>query len=129
MIEAALYALLAADAGVSALVGTRIYPAVIPEGTTGDAVRYQLISDVPYPVMGQNSGLAKARIQVEAQAATYAAAATLRDALRTALTRFRGATGGVTVQDVFRESGLALYDDTAQRYVLTDDYLLMYLEA
>ncbi len=43
-LETGLTTYLKAHAGLSALVGARIYPMVIPEGTTGDCVTWQVLA-------------------------------------------------------------------------------------
>ena len=42
--ESGLVTYLKAHAGLSALVGARVYPMVIPEGTTQDCVTWQVVS-------------------------------------------------------------------------------------
>lgn len=45
--EAGLYQSLTSDPDVSKLVGTRVYPMILPENPNLPAITYQLISDVP----------------------------------------------------------------------------------
>ena len=44
--EAGLDAYLKAHAGLAALVGARIYPDLMPEGTSADCVTWQVVSGV-----------------------------------------------------------------------------------
>lgn len=61
LIDAACRAVLAADAGVAALVGQRIYPDRLPAGATLPALTYSLVSEVPDPYV---PGVRQARVQV-----------------------------------------------------------------
>lgn len=112
-IEAALVARAAATASLTALIGSspmRLAPVVVPESMTGDAIAYQLISDVREEVMGVNAGLRHARIQLTILASTYPAALAIGNACETAFNRFRGTAGGVVVQDTFIENSAAGLD-------------------
>lgn len=79
--------LLAAQAGVAAVVSGRIYPLVLPRlNRTYPAISYQVISDPP--AAGASDGTLEARqarIQVNCWALTYAAADALADAVVAAL--------------------------------------------
>lgn len=94
VIEEALYAHLAASAGVAALVSARIYPQTIPQDIALPAIAYQRISGVREYSHGGPSQLAHPRFQFTCQAATYAAAKSLANAVRAALSGYRGTMGG-----------------------------------
>lgn len=96
-IEAALYAHLTANAGVAALVGSRVYPmGSVPQGAAFPRITYQRISSVHEHHQGGVAGLAHPRLQVDcwAQGASgYAAVKALAEAVRMALDGRRGAMG------------------------------------
>lgn len=81
MLEQRLYAHLSADADVSALVGSRIYPLVMPQGAALPAIVYQRISGVPANHAGRVPSLESARVQVNCYAKTYGVAKDLCDAV------------------------------------------------
>ena len=62
-IEEALYSKLTGDAGVAALVSTRIYPNVVPQDIALPAVAYQRISTVRDMAHDGPTGVAHARFQ------------------------------------------------------------------
>lgn len=95
VIEEALYAHLVGTAGVAALVSTRIYPQTIPQDVALPAIAYQRISGVREYSQSGPSQLAHPRFQLTCQAATYAGAKALANAVRAALSGYKGTMGGV----------------------------------
>jgi len=71
-IEEALYAELAGNAGVAALVSTRIYPSVIPQDSALPAIAYQRIGGLRLLDHGNDMYAALATFQVTAVADDYA---------------------------------------------------------
>lgn len=83
--EESLVARLNATPGVTALVGTRIYPMLIPQGAAMPAVTYQRISTVRPGSLRGPVGQADPRIQVNSWADTYGTAKALADQVRRSL--------------------------------------------
>lgn len=102
-IEEALRAILTANAGVTAIVSTRVYPVVIPQAATLPAVAYQRISATREHNLGGPGGLTRVRFQLTMAAATYAAMKALANAVRVALDGYRGTVSGVFVQAALSE--------------------------
>lgn len=117
MIEEALRAVLLADAGVAALVGTRVYPLVLPQAGTLPAITYQVVAGDADYVMEGASGLAFKRVQVDCWADTYSAAAGLRAAVTAALGGFAGSAGSpaVRIQGAFKTMEADGYEDALER--------------
>lgn len=118
-IEEAIYSYLSGESGITDLVGTRIYPLVLPQNTEYPAITYYRVSgpehhdkDVAYP-----------RIQLTAWAETYEEAKTVAAEVKAALQRFKGTMGVpgvVVIQGVF-QNDMDLYDnETGVYYVATD---------
>ena len=132
-IEEGLFAYLSANAGVSALVSTRIYPNKLPQTVTLPALTYQRI-DSPRVHSHDSSGsvgTARPRFQFDCWATTYAAAKALSDALRGALNGYKGTMGTtspVTVQSALIQS--ERFDDYADAGVcrISCDYIIWHLE-
>lgn len=83
-----LVAHLEADAALSALIGTRIYPQILPQQGTLPAVVYQLISRTPASMRNANDNLVQTRWQWSINARTYASAVAISTALKAALQSF-----------------------------------------
>lgn len=81
----ALRARLIADAGVSALVGTRIFPMIRPQDSALPAVRYQVISDPRPEHLKGYDGARSSRVQYDCFAETYLGARALANAVIAAL--------------------------------------------
>ncbi len=103
-VEKAIVALLEDDVGVGAIAADRIYPSVLPEDETLPAITYFRVSTVRDPKFGADSIVVQSRIQVGCHASSYSGAKDLRDAVRTAVQRFGGTSGGVVVQVIFIEN-------------------------
>ena len=67
-IEDGLVALLSADSGVSALVGNRIHPLVLPRKPTYPALVYQRVSGERVRSLSGPSGRVRPRVQIDAYA-------------------------------------------------------------
>lgn len=97
-LDEALIAHLQVTAGITALVSTRIYSFVIPQGATLPCIVIQRI-DTPRLLTHDSSGatgdLASPRFQLDAWATTYASAKAIADAIRAEL---NGKTGSIGYQ-------------------------------
>ena len=93
--------LLAADAGVSALVGDRIAWGVAGgQGLQNPCVVLYLIDDLPdYHMLGP-SGLASARVQVDCRGTSWTQAKAVGRAVQALLSGFKGTRGNIVFQGV-----------------------------
>lgn len=83
--ETELYAVLSGAAGLTALVGTRIYPDAIPEDATLPAVVYARAGTEPVLSVSGQKFAETARLTVSAWAKTRTAAAAAGDQIEAAL--------------------------------------------
>lgn len=83
--ETELYAVLSGAAGLTALVGNRIYPDAIPEGAALPAVVYARASTDPVLSVSGHKFAETARLTVSAWATTRTAAAAAGDQIEAAL--------------------------------------------
>ncbi len=97
-IESALYDRLAAAAGLTALVSTRIYPLQAPQGETAPYVVWQRIGGRRIGHLAGASGVALATFQVACYATTFLAARAVADQVRYALNGFNGTQTGQVVR-------------------------------
>jgi hypothetical protein len=125
ILEATLYTKLSTTAGIAALVGTRIYPMIMPQGSTYPAVTFQRIATEPREsCMVADCGIVRARIQITAWADTFTAAKAVADQVRQALQRWTG-TG---IQGSFIIGEYDLYDEEALKYGAAIDAEVVYTE-
>jgi len=126
MIESTLYTRLSTFSGLTALVSTRIYPLVCPQGVTYPAVVFQRISTMPREVaMGSDPGIARARIQVTAWGETYSAVKAIAEQIRLALERY--STTGLF--DIYIIGENDLHDEEALKFGVAVDAEVVYSEA
>jgi hypothetical protein len=126
-LEEALVLQLQNDAGVSALVSTRIYPLVVPQDATLPAIAYQRISGPRAYSHSGPTGAVQARMQITSVASDYSGAKALSAAVRSAMRSFRG-TGGLDVDAVFEENESDTWMDRFNMPVVRQDFLIHYRE-
>ena len=129
--EKVVYDLLTGSEAVTALVGLKIYPGLIPQNTPMPAVSYELISSVDIaPINAQAGGvILRSRVQVSVLARTYAEVKTIQEAIRRALLFKSGLIAGVQVNAITRELiGSDERDDESGLYMQGVDFLLIHEE-
>ena len=128
--ELVIKALLDASAGVAAIVSTRLYSGVRPEGGALPAVVWEEISDVPLPPIDITAGSEPmtGRIQVNCLATTSAGVKALKDAVIAACHKQSGSIGGITVQSVLQDSaGPRSYDALVDTFQQPVDFIVQYV--
>lgn len=129
---------LAANAGVTAVVSTRIYPDVLPQGYSirnGGALTYTVISTTHDHLVNGLAGIARSRVEFTAFASTRAGANLIAEAVRTSgLQGYIGAMGGVFIESVMITEGIQTLDERPtdgsqeHRYLTVFDYMIAYQE-
>lgn len=126
--EAAVYSLLNV-AGVTAIVGTRIYPTAMPVGVSTPAIVYELISSWRPGALDAyaTTHLTRARVQINLMSADHSVLLTLRSAVFNAMQFKRGVIGGVTVHSVLPSGeGPDQYDPEMRLFLRPVDFTLTY---
>ena len=109
-----IYNILANDAGVSALVGDKICPVTLPQGTAFPAIVYSEVNINPNFTKDANSRLDQVRVQIDCLALTYEDTANLADAVRSALNVVApGEYNGVNVFYIQFDNQQEFFDDAA----------------
>jgi hypothetical protein len=108
MAEKALYSVVTGDAGVSAIIGTRMYPNIAPQGATMPYVVYRMITefDRSRGISLDRGGLVARLFQFDLFGATYGAVKALADAIRLAIDTTAQTAAGQTWQLATVESQL-----------------------
>lgn len=126
-IEAGLFAFLSADAGISAVVGTRIYPLRVPEDATLPALAYHKISGPSEHSKDGDMNLNHPRFQFTCWADKYADAKAGRTAVVAALNGFaNGGTmgGAVVVEQVIVTDDMDLHDPQSLEFGASVDAII-----
>ncbi len=103
-IEAALLSILVNFSAVNMLVGSNIFPNVIPQEADVPAITYQQITGIRTHNMQGSVGLVKARYQINCWAASYAKAKEIAGAVRLALDGYSSAVGPVIIDVIKLDS-------------------------
>lgn len=112
-IERGIYSLLTGDAGVAALLGTRVYPEVLPQNPSYPAITYQVVSGGSEYEMEGPANQASPRVQIDCYAESAEGAIALKGAVMAALSGYRGSVGSppVAIQGAFRRSEGSGFED------------------
>ena len=115
-----LYTRLSSHAGLSALVGTRIYPGKLKQQDTMPAIRYSRISSITPSAMNADIGLTDYRYQFDVFGSTYDSVDTVLIQLKAALQRWRSSGDGV--QDSFIITESDVYHEAIDQYNVRIDF-------
>ena len=120
----AIYTILTEDAGVSAVVGNKVYPQIAAQGAAFPFVVYVLQDNSPSDTKSGPSTLDEVRYDIVAAAETYSELSSLTERIRLALDRYTGDIGGVEI-DSIQFIDLDVDNDPAtETYVSSSEYIL-----
>jgi hypothetical protein len=129
-----LRALLLANANIAAIVGTRVYPVILPQGIKLDSIVYtRILESEPYHYVGP-SGLIIARFQIDAWSESADRATVLGNLIKEHIGGFSGQVSYgsaspadyVIVEGVFLVSGGDDYDSESFMHRRRADYNIVY---
>jgi hypothetical protein len=141
MISDSLYNYLSNNAGVSALVGTRIFPLVIPQQSYDEATKqpclvYTMDTDQRQVRFAGSDTLVRGRLTVDCYATRYIQSQALAAAARSALIDFSGSMqaatsplSSVSVQRIFLDNETSLTDENPGLYRVMQRYIVWYDES
>lgn len=124
--EADIRALLLANAGVSALIGTRLYPLRLPAEVVLPAGTFQRITTTPHNTLTGTHGSAAAPLQIDSYAATDLGAWTLAEAIIAAI---EGVVQNGNIQSILLTNALPLYDVDLQAHRVLTEFRITYTVA
>lgn len=93
-----MYAHLCANVALAALVGTRIYPEILPQDVVYPCMRYARVGTIRGLMLDGVNTLTEVRMQIDIWARSYAEIRAIGNALRAALDGVTGNLGGVSIQ-------------------------------
>ena len=131
----AIYEYLLADAGVSALAGTRIRPDVLDDGEAMPAILFYRISGIHQNTIAGTFGeIAETRVTIDCFAETRKKANEVAEAVRLAMIDFAGTRSGVKVRTSVVDTGQSQFVNNpvggteVYRYVTSQDFRIFYIE-
>jgi Protein of unknown function (DUF3168) len=90
MLEQNIASVLTAQAAITSLAATRVYPIVLPTDPDLPALTYQIVGGSSNPTLS-SAGMQKIRLQIDCWGDSYGDAVTLRDAVATSLSGYQDA--------------------------------------
>lgn len=109
-LEADLRAYILADPTVAALVGDRMYPLVIPQGSPQPCIVYAKQGRDRQQLFCGEDGLYRTGVDIDCYAVIYDDAVTLANAVSARLKNFSGTMGTTRVPRIFLETEFDLSD-------------------
>lgn len=128
--EAALVSLLTTGSPnpVSDIVGTRVYPDVLPQGVTYPAIRYARISTPRYRDFSGPAGRARPRFQIDCYGTGKADVLSLAAAVRAVLDGYAGTSATVRIDASAAEDEGGSYEDDVEVYRERIDFIFSHTE-
>ena len=84
-IKTCLYSILTGDSGVSAIVGTQVYPSFAPSSAIVPMIVYEVVSESPDRISTGNTNLTKYRVQLTAYGFSSLVCSNILAAIRSCL--------------------------------------------
>ena len=116
MIGKSIYFLLSNASAVSTIVGTRIYPARIPQIQDFPAISYHQISNLPSETKDAVSGFDKVDFDINLWSKDYSQINTLAESVRAALDRVSISSQGVIIDTIVFVREMDDYSEPAEIY-------------
>lgn len=101
---------LLADAGISAVVGSRIHPNVLPMNTSFPAIMYTVLNTKSDSHLSGTTGIAESMLQLDAYGQDYSELLSLMELVRLELQSIRGTYDSVFINMVDLDSSYDGFD-------------------
>lgn len=131
-LETGLYAYLKNDPAITALVGDRIFPNVVPEGTILPNIRYQRITtsrEETHDPFGEMFAYVRATVQIDSWMTSAEGAMEVGEAVMLALSGFHGDMEGVRIGRVHNIRESDTYDQQKKLHGRSQDFEFSYADA
>ena len=120
--EIVLLRTLREDAGLSALVGSKVFALVIPQGTKLPCITFQRIGGMPANTLSGHSGLEEIDLQIDVWARDYDEAKAVAKAVRAAMPPSGPQFSAHLIEDQ------DLYEDGTNYFRVSMEYKVWFLE-
>ena len=107
---------------------TSIWAILAPSDAAKPYLSYEVLTEQPVNVMGQETAPTEVLFQVNIFTDTFLETVNVTNDVRTALNRYSGTTGSVVVQDIFYENRNDNFDESDNDYQRTLDFRMWYVE-
>ena len=129
MIDTNVYNYLKAEAAIIAVTGQRIYPIILPEKPTFEAITFRPTDHDIDNIYGGTSGFVRSDYFLDAWGDTHSEADALAKIIRDAMKNLTGSFGGITVDEIFITMGpLTTFEDSVKAYRVTQMFSIWHGE-
>ncbi len=126
-VEEVFYSVLSGATPVTAIVSTRIYPAILPEDVNYPSIVFARTGSEGLACIGIDLQVGKATINVVALSTSIATAGMIGRAVRDAVMGINGTYGSLAIKQVDLESGpRSDYDSTLEVHLSVLDFSVLY---
>lgn len=124
MIGKVIYGRLSADATITAIVGSKIYPDLTPQDVQYPFCVYIITNSTPVDYKDGQSNLEEVQFQVDCYTNSYDTTQELANNIRNSLDRFTGTVNSVEVQTIkYMSSDSQVYNPTLNVYWMSVDFM------
>jgi len=128
MLGKAIFDLFTNDAGISALVGTRVFPTVMQQGVDMPAICYTIITSSRYEALTQDTDLVDNLVQIDCYSETYPEVRSVYQAVRAALQRYQGTNAAIEIVDAVIDDERDIREEETKLFRTSVDYLITFRE-
>lgn len=123
MLEQNLKSVLSAQPAITALIGSRSYPVLLPEDSKLPALTFQIVGSSSGQTL-TTGGMSRVRVQLDCWGSTYADAVTLREAVSSSLDGYQDVniTALVLSKIDYYERDALQYRATVELYLFTNQF-------
>jgi len=125
-IEDAIYSKLSGTSGITALVGRRIYPVVLPQKCKLPAITYDKVSDPQIHTMGSESNPCHPRFTIHVWGETLKNVIDIAEQVKTALKYYTGTIASMIIQRIYYDNETDIYEPQTETYHRALDFLIWY---
>lgn len=131
--EKVVYERLTTHAGVSGLVGTRVYPLVLPQNPTYPCIMYQRVSSSRVQGVHSDPGMAQVTVRIVCLDHEYNDVKALAEQVRLALERYGSSIAGtliagVNVYDILMGSEADAYEEDLDVFSHSLEFTIIHQE-
>lgn len=116
------------DATIAGLIGSRVYPDILPQSVTYPALTYSEVSGVRVRDFDGPTGRARLRISIHSWSETSLQRNQLADAVRTALDGYAGLMGTTSVGNIILDNELDIFEEEVPVYRKVQDFIISLIE-
>lgn len=135
-IEASLRSLITGNAGISAIVSTRVYPVVAPDNVTFPCLTYQRITSAKEATLNDGGSFTTANFEINiwtpkttaAGAGGFEQARDLARKIEGVLNGYRGTVSSVDIQGILIQNEAHGYETDIEVYRITQQWTVMFRE-